>query len=65
MNPMGLLYLVLILVLFVLLCYVILLVVERAFGPLDATIKSLLGGIVLIVIILVVLNHFGWIGPRW
>jgi hypothetical protein len=64
MTPIGIVVLILTILLMLLVCYVALLVVERVFGPIDATIKSIAGIIVLILILLYVLQHLGVLGWR-
>ena len=43
MSLTGLLMLLLVVVLILLVCYVVLLIVERTFGPIDHTLKAILG----------------------
>jgi hypothetical protein len=62
---MNLLIAVLTIIVILLVCYVLLIVVERLFGPIDPVIKSVIGVIVLILVILYLMGHIPVGLPRW
>lgn len=64
MGLSGMLVTVLIIIVILLLAYLVLIVVERLFGPIDSTVKSVIGIIVLLCVLIYLLSHLGVLSFR-
>lgn len=65
MSPQALIYLIVVILLLVLFVYVAILLIETFIAPIDPRIKALVAIIVLLIIILWVMSHTGFLATRW